>query len=168
MVTLGASDDASAVSVIDWARGARFGVGNAGIALSKLGAVETSTPAVLTKPELPPWYLFADAGQRAKVDAFIAANANRVNLALFGSRDGFVHAIYTMPDDVNNTKNGKEAWGFVPPIVAAGLVPDYSNSLSGTLVSSSYPDGSVTLAESGTPFAEIAESGELEVRMLGV
>mgnify|MGYP000140746606 CR=1 FL=1 len=28
--------------------------------------------------------------------------------------------------------------------------------------------GSVTLAESGTPFAEIAEPGELEVRMLGV
>ncbi len=28
--------------------------------------------------------------------------------------------------------------------------------------------GSVTLAESGTPFAEIAEPGEIEVRMLGV
>lgn len=28
--------------------------------------------------------------------------------------------------------------------------------------------GSVTLAESGTPFAEIAQPGEIEVRMLGV
>ncbi len=145
--TLGAANQTSAAEVIAWARSARFGVGNAGIALSKLGAIETSTAAILTKPTLPTWYLFAPSSQRTKVDQFITAQANRVNLALFGSKDGFVHALYSLPNNMSDAKNGKEAWGYVPPVVAADLLADYSNSLGGTLASSTYPDGSVTLAD---------------------
>jgi type IV pilus assembly protein PilY1 len=145
--TLGAANAAEAADLVAWVRSARFGVGNAGISLSKLGAIETSTPAILTPPGLPTWYLFAPSAQRAKVDQFIAANASRPPLVLFGSRDGIVHALHTRPTDITNSLNGKEAWGYIPPHVAGGLLADYSNSIGTTMINSSYPDGSVTLAD---------------------
>lgn len=134
-------------NIISWVRGARFGVGNTGIALSKLGAVETSTPAILTPPARPSWYAHATSSDRARMDAYIAANGARVPLLLFGAKDGMIHALYTRPTDINNDINGKEAWAFIPPKIAGGMLADYTNSQSGTLSVASYPDGSPTLAD---------------------
>lgn len=147
VATLGAADQSAAADVIRWVRSARFGVGNTGIALSKLGAVETSTPAVLTKPGLPVWYVFAPSTQRGQVDTFLQDQADRLNLVMFGSKDGMVHALHTRPGDITNPKNGQEAWGFIPTWVAGAMVGDYSASLGGDLVISAYPDGSPTLAD---------------------
>ncbi len=145
--TLGAANAAEAADVVEWVRSARFGVGNDGIALSKLGAIETSTPAILTPPGLPTWYLFAPGAQRAKVDQFIANNASRPTLVLFGSKDGIVHALRSRATDISNSSNGKEAWGYIPPHVAGGFLADYSTSIATEMVNSAYPDGSVTLAD---------------------
>ena len=147
IATLGAADATSAAEVVQWTRSARFGVGNTGIALSKLGAVETSTPAVLTRPGLPVWYIFAPSAQRQQVDIFLQEQANRFNLVMFGSKDGMLHALHTRPSDISNPKNGQEAWGFLPTWVATELVADYSASLGGDLMVSAYPDGSPTLAD---------------------
>lgn len=145
--TLGVSDATQAAQVISWVRSPRFGVGNAGIASSKLGAVVTSTPAVLSRPSLPTWYVFASADQRARVDEFLQAQRDRWGLVLFGSKDGMVHAVHTRPTDITHDKNGEEAWAYVPPEVAAGFLGDYTASLGGTLTVTSYPDGSPTLAD---------------------
>jgi hypothetical protein len=145
--TLGASNAAQAISVVDWVRSARFGVGNQGIALSKLGAVETSTPAVLTKPNLPTWYVFADTTQRGKVDEFMNGESQRRGLVMFGSKDGMMHAVTTIPTDITSPLNGRESWAYVPPETAGGMVADYSASLGGTLNITAYPDGSPTLAD---------------------
>jgi hypothetical protein len=147
VATLGAADESSAADVISWVRSARFGVGNTGIALSKLGAVETSTPAILTKPGLPVWYVFAGSTQREQVDTFLQDQADRFNLVMFGSKDGFLHALHTRPTNISNSKNGQEAWGFMPSWVATTAVADYSASLGADLVITAYPDGSPTLAD---------------------
>jgi FG-GAP-like repeat len=145
--TMMTTNKTTLASIITWVRSARFGVGNSGIALSKLGSIESSTPSILTAPARPSWYAHASSGDRARVDAFVAQNTSRVPLLLFGSKDGMIHALYTRPTDINNDLNGKEAWAYVPPKVAAGMLADYSNSQSGTLTIASYPDGSPTLAD---------------------
>jgi Tfp pilus tip-associated adhesin PilY1 len=44
--------------------------------------------------------------------------------------------------------SGSEAWAYVPPKVASGMVADYTNSLiAGATQVASYPDGSPTLAD---------------------
>jgi hypothetical protein len=145
--TMMTTNQTTLASIITWVRSARFGVGNTGIALSKLGAIESSTPSILTAPARPPWYAHASSSDRARVDAFVAQNTSRVPLLLFGSKDGMIHALYTRPADITNPINGKEAWAFVPPKVAAGMLADYTNSQRGTLTVASYPDGSPTLAD---------------------
>ena len=146
----------STTDLINWVRGARFGVGNASIALTKLGSIETSTPAVLTKPGRPSWYSFGSGIDRTHIEAFIAANADRVPLVLFGSKDGMVHALYTFPASQTDTRNGKEAWAYVPAPVASGLLADYNNTLNANAAASdglnhptiaAFPDGSPTLVD---------------------
>ena len=145
---LAASDETQAAAVVDWLLGTRFGVGNAGIEQTRLGAVETSTPAVLTKPGLPTWYTFASAADRARAEAFVSGNTNRVPLVLFGSKDGMVHAIHTRPTgDMLNDPSGQEAWAFIPRQVASTLVADYTASMGTTTHITAYPDGSPTLAD---------------------
>jgi Neisseria PilC beta-propeller domain/FG-GAP-like repeat len=145
--TMMTADQTSIARIITWARSARFGIGNSGIPLSKLGAVESATPAILTKPARPPWYANAASADRSRVDAFVAANQTRVPLLIFGAKDGMIHALFTRPTDITNAINGKEAWAFVPPRIAAGMLADYTASQSGTLSIASYPDGSPTLAD---------------------
>ena len=146
----------STQDLITWVRSARFGVGNSSIPLTKLGAVETSTPAVLTKPGRPSWYSFGSGIDRAHVDAFVAASANRVPLVLFGSKDGMVHALYTFPANQADARNGREAWAYIPPPVAANLLSDYNTTLNANSTAtdglnhpsiSSFPDGSPTLVD---------------------
>jgi hypothetical protein len=139
MSVLGAASQAQAASVIAWVRSARFGIGNVGIPLSRLGAVETSTPAVLTRPAIPIWYTFASPGDRGRHNAFSQQNQNRRSLVFFGAKDGMIHAIET---------SGGEAWAFVPPRTASGMIADQTTSLStGTTQVSAYPDGSPTLTD---------------------
>jgi hypothetical protein len=146
--TLAVSDATQAATIINWVRSARFGVGNTGIELSRLGAIETSTPAILTKPGFPIWYVHASSADKARHDAFRTANAGRRNLVLFGAKDGMIHAIQTAPSAITTAPSGTEAWAFIPPKVAAGIVADYTTSQSaGVTQVASYPDGSPTLAD---------------------
>ena len=135
---LGVASADRARGVIAWARGERFGVREA----HRLGAIETSTPAVLSPPSRPVWYPSLNADEKAEVDAFIAAHEDRPTLALFGSRSGKLHAIRSDPTNITGEGSGEEAWAFVPPRVASQLESDRA---SGT--ASAYPDGSPRLAD---------------------
>ncbi|HEU4726825.1 MAG TPA: FG-GAP-like repeat-containing protein [Kofleriaceae bacterium] len=146
--------------LISWVRSARFGIGNSSIPLTRLGAVETSTPSVLTRPGRPTWYSFASGIDRSHVDLFVASNANRVPLVLFGSKDGMVHALYTFPANQSDARNGREAWAYIPAPVAAGMLADYNATQSANQAAtdglnhpsiSSFPDGSPTLVDYQTP-----------------
>lgn len=149
-------DTQSASDLITWVRSTRFGVGSPAIPLTKFGSVENSTPAVLTKPGRPNWYSFVTALDRTRIESFISANANRVPLALVGAKDGMIHAIQTRPSDISNTVNGTEAWAFIPPTVAAGMLKDFTNTTTANAAASdgenhptiaAYPDGSPTLVD---------------------
>lgn len=140
--TLGATSAAEAVSIVQWQRSARFGVAGGGVPLSRLGAVESSTAAVLSAPSRPLWYHFADATERADLDAFLASHADRKVLVLFGSRDGALHALYSEATNITDPTNGREAWAFIPAKVAFGFQSDITNGRT-----DNYPDGSPTLAD---------------------
>ncbi|HVV87689.1 MAG TPA: FG-GAP-like repeat-containing protein [Kofleriaceae bacterium] len=145
---LAAASTQQATDVITWARGVRFGVGNGGHALSRLGSIETSTPAILTRPGAPVWFDYLNALDKIHFLEFQAAQQARTNLVLFGSKDGMIHAIRTAPSSMSVAPAGQEAWAFVPPRVAASMIADYTSSkASGTNVATAYPDGSPTLAD---------------------
>jgi hypothetical protein len=146
----------STTDLITWVRSARFGVSNATIPLTKLGAVETSTPSVLTKPGRPSWYSFGSGLDRVHADTFISANAGRVPLVLFGSKDGMVHAVYSFPANQSDVRNGREAWAYIPPPIAAGMYADYNNTQNANQAATdglnhpsiaAFPDGSPTLVD---------------------
>lgn len=146
----------STSDLITWVRSARFGVGNASIPLTKLGSVETSTPSVLTKPGRPSWYSYGSGTDRAHIETFVANNATRVPLVMFGSKDGMVHAMYTFPANQSDARNGNEAWAYIPPPVAASMLADYNATLNANSTAtdglnhptvSSFPDGSPTLVD---------------------
>lgn len=151
-------DATSTSDLITWVRSARFGIDLSGspAPLTKLGSVETSTPSILTKPGRPSYYSFVTSTDRAQIDAFVAAKADRPPLVMFGSKDGMIHALHTRPADISNTINGTEAWAFIPPTVAAGMLEDYTDTLAANIAANngtnnprmkSYPDGSPTLAD---------------------
>ncbi len=145
---MGAADQTQAADVIAWVRSARFGIGNAGISLSRLGAVETSTPAILTPPAIPIWYSFASTADKARHVAFQNAYSDRRRLVLFGSKSGMVHAIQSNPTSITTAPSGQEAWAFVPPKIASQMIGDYTTSTTaGTTEVSAFPDGSPTLAD---------------------
>jgi len=145
--TLAVVDGSQAADVISWVRSARFGVGNAGVPQSRLGGIETSTPAILTPPGIPLWYVFGSSADRAKHLTFQTTYADRRKLVLFGSKDAMIHAVQTNPANITTSPSGVEAWAFIPPKVADGLLADYTASLAGTTVATHYPDGSPTLAD---------------------
>ncbi|MCW5801960.1 MAG: VCBS repeat-containing protein [Deltaproteobacteria bacterium] len=153
---LKAADTTSASSLISWVRGKRFGLNTTQVPTTRLGSIETSTPAVLTPPGRPSWYSYLTPLDRMRVDAFIAAKATRPKLVLFGSKDGMVHAVRTVPENITDARNGREEWAFIPPTVAANMLVDQSataaanaSSTTGVNVAkiASYPDGSPTLAD---------------------
>ena len=146
----------STSNLIAWVRSARFGVGNASFPLTKLGSVETSAPSVLTRPGRPSWYSYGSGTDRSHIETFIAANATRVPLVMFGSKDGMVHALYTFPTNLADARNGTEAWAYIPPPIAASMLADYNTTLNANAVASdglnhptvaSFPDGSPTLVD---------------------
>jgi hypothetical protein len=140
--TLGVAATDQAAAIIDWVRQKRFGYTSTTLAQSKLGAVESSTPAIMTPPGLPSWYVHAAPADRQQVDTFITANAKRPQLVFFGSKDGILHAVRTIPTSISHANSGREVWGFTPAKVAFGFAADRA---AGT--ATSYPDGSPSLAD---------------------
>jgi hypothetical protein len=149
-------DTPTTTTLINWVRSARFGIGISGIPLTKLGSIETSTPSILSKPGRPNYYVFASPIDRTNIDTFIANNANRVPLVLAGAKDGMIHAVYTLPTNISDPKNGVEAWAYIPPTVAQRMLSDYTaTQLANTTATdgenhptiAAYPDGSPTLAD---------------------
>ena len=148
LATLDAASTSQAKAVIDWVRSKRFGVGNDGIEKSRVGAIQNSTPAILTKPGFPIWYVYAGAADKLAHQTYQTAQRDRRSLVLFGSKDGMIHAIQTAPTTMTSAPSGAEAWAFVPPRVASGMIADYTTSLvNGTTEVASFPDGSPTLAD---------------------
>ncbi|HET9625735.1 MAG TPA: FG-GAP-like repeat-containing protein [Kofleriaceae bacterium] len=155
--TLLTTPNASSTSdLITWVRGARFGVGSAQIPLTKLGSIETSTPAVLTRPGRPSWYSFGSGIDRSHADSFVTQYANRIQLVLYGSKDGMVHATYTFPSNQADDRNGQEAWGYIPPPIASNMLADFNATQNANQASTdglnhpviaAYPDGSPTLVD---------------------
>ncbi|MGN6108007.1 MAG: hypothetical protein ACTHU0_23060 [Kofleriaceae bacterium] len=150
------ADQPATQQLVSWIRSPRFGVGNPSIPMTKLGSVETSTPAVLSKPGRPNWYSFVTAVDRARIEAFISANANRKPLVLFGSKDGMIHALHSRAAELSSPRNGEEAWAFVPPTVASRMLNDYTATTAANVAAgnganhpkvSAYPDGSPTLVD---------------------
>lgn len=140
--TLGAGSATQAEEIIAWQRSARFGVGNDGIARSRLGAVVASTPAVVTAPPLPVWFGFATQTAREKMLDFMSEHQSRPALVLFGSKDGALHAIRTDPAQMANPQEGTEAWAYIPPEVAFQFGADRAADRA-----TAYPDGSPTIAD---------------------
>ncbi|MCP4449606.1 MAG: hypothetical protein GY811_30390 [Myxococcales bacterium] len=139
--TLGVASTSQAENVISWQRSARFGVGGV-TPMSRLGSVETSTPAVVGAPGLPIWYPRADPEAREMVEDFRKEHEDRNKLVLFGSRDGALHAVFTTPTDTVDSSNGTEAWAFIPAKVANAMVADLAGGTE-----TAYPDGSPTVAD---------------------
>ena len=142
---LGVASEAQANNVIDWARRARFGIASTAVNASKLGSVETSTPAIVSPPPRPSWYNFVasfSADLKVELDEFLSTHADRPDLVMFGSRDGMIHAVHTSSTDISRTINGDEAWAFIPNTVASRMQSDVANNTS-----NAYPDGSPTLAD---------------------
>lgn len=158
LATLGVVDAAQALDVITWQRSARFGPA----ADQKLGAILTSTPAVLGPPQRPYYYNQLSPVEKSKFDSFMTTYATRPQLILFGSKDGAIHAIQNdlgtiAPNDTSpSSDNGKEAWAYIPQRIAAGLLADKTNATA-----TSYPDGSPTLADVkiGTDYRTVAVVG---------
>jgi hypothetical protein len=140
--TLGVATEAQAQEVIAWQRSARFGIEGGGNVKTRLGAVETSTPAIISPPSRPLWYQYLGSQTKQEVDAFIQRHKHRPVLALFGSKDGPLHAVRNEPKDIGDARNGTEAWAFIPARVASRLVADKA---SGT--ATSFVDGSPTLVD---------------------
>jgi hypothetical protein len=139
ITSLGAADQAQATTTINWLRSARFG---ANPPLSHLGAIETSTPAVVGAPPEPLWNDYVFGEDKAKVDNFRTAHANRQHLVLIGSKSGMLHAFRTNPDNPADPLNGDEAWAYLPRYVATGLTAAMT---AGEM--SSFVDGSPTVAD---------------------
>jgi len=119
-LAVGSAGDATAL--ITWWKSARFGLLNPRV----MGAVETSTPALLSPPRAPSWYGLSttSASERAAILAYVDTYAEREQLVLVGARDGALHAFHTDPANPGDARNGEEAWAFIPPAVASALNAD--------------------------------------------
>ncbi len=141
---LGTASQADTEEFVDWARSGRFGFSGT---KSRFGGVESSTPTVVGSPGFPLWYIFASREDRQLVTRFIRDQQERDTLALVSSRDGMIHAIHSNPKEVSDPFNGKEAWAYIPPSIAPGMVADHAAYKTGNEAVTSYPDGSATVAD---------------------
>jgi type IV pilus assembly protein PilY1 len=170
--TLGAAGNSATTStIISWLRSARFGLTGT---KQRLGGIENSTAAILDAPKEPYFYSFTatTATEKALIDTYVTANSTRQNLVLVGAKDGMLHAFYTNPTNASDSKNGTEAWAFVPYDVAQPLLtdctlastasPQVCASTNGAGVPSAYVDASPTLATAkiGSAYKTVAVMGE--------
>lgn len=139
---LGVASAAQADAVVTWQRSARFGIAGGPLTKTRLGAVQTSTPAIISPPTRPSWYQYLTTQQKQEVDVFVEVHEERPILALFGSKDGPLHAILNQPSDIHNAANGVEKWAFLPSKVASRLLADKTGGLV-----SAFVDGSPTVAD---------------------
>jgi len=140
--TLGVASEDQALAVIAWQRSARFGLTGGGYIKTKMGAVETSTPAVLSPPTRPLWYPYLTRRGQQEIDAFIDKEKNRPVIVMFGSKDGPLHAVRSDPAHIDSAESGTEVWAYMPARVAVRLVADRASGVISTFV-----DGSPTLAD---------------------
>ena len=132
---LGAVDLTETSDIVAWVRDnalARFGVDGA---KSRFGGVISSTPVVVGRPELPTWFLRATPVRQSQFQTFRRDHLARPPLVFYGAKDGMVHALHTDPLNLAHSKNGEEAWAFVPTEVAGRMRNDFATS-----VISAYPD----------------------------
>jgi hypothetical protein len=120
--------------IVNWVvNTARFGVG---ASAGRFGAVVTSTPVVVGRPEFPVWYFRVDdPALRTQFLAFRQARFGRPPLVLYGAKDGMVHALRTNARNVTDPELGEERWAFIPSGIAARMADDFDNNLV-----SAYPD----------------------------
>ena len=150
LALIGAVTGVNATAIVNWVLGTRFGVSGS---LTRLGAIVDSTPAIIQKPFKPYWYSYLNSADRGLYDAFITAQSTRIPLVMVGAMDGFIHAFYAISSNISDARNGSEAWGYVPPYVAASMASDYASScllgicLTTTNTVSAYPDGSPALVD---------------------
>ena len=117
-----------ATNVINWMLSARFGRHQLGPALTKLGAIQNSTPAILKKPFRPNWYTYLNATEkcattRSRRPTRQPHPARAVRLdGRHAPRDH--HAPRRRSRD---SRAGAEAWAFVPPYVGSAT-SDYNAS----------------------------------------
>jgi VCBS repeat protein len=133
-----AANATAASDLVTWATSNRFGL----LTPQKLGAIETSTPALLSPPKAPYWYsnTATSSGDRSAIDSYVSAYASRPQLVFVGAKDGALHAFRTNPNNASDPNNGKEAWAFIPYDVAHRMAADKASG-----VAAAYPDGSPTL-----------------------
>jgi hypothetical protein len=141
-LTLGVASAPQAQTLVEWQRSARFGLSGGSHQHTRMGSVETSTPAIISPPTRPLWYPYVTRRLQQEVDVFTQQHASRPVLVLFGSKDGPLHAVRSIPADIADAANGTEAWAFLPARVAARLAADKA---SGTI--SAFVDGSSTVAD---------------------
>ncbi len=144
--TLGVSGTSQAEAIIGWQRSPRFGVDGS----SRLGSIETSTPAVVGAPVIPTWYEEANVADQSTVDSFISTYSTRSKLVYVGSKDGALHAIYNDPTNLSDSKNGTEAWAFIPAFIGNGITADFAATASSSpykVAATAYPDGSPTVGD---------------------
>ncbi len=155
--TLLAPDQTTAQAVIDWYFSPRFGLLDP---KHVLGAVENSTPALLSPPTAPYWYVYSQTSdtERAAIDTYISSLASRPQLLFIGARDGALHAFHTNPSDASDSSNGTEAWAFIPYDVAQRMLGDKTSGGD----NSAYVDGSPTLvsAKIGGAWKTVLIEGE--------
>ena len=144
---LGVASQAQAEALVQWQRSARFGLSGGGFQKTRLGAVETSTPAIISPPTRPLWYPYLGPQAKQEVNAFITKHGDRPVLALFGSKDGPLHAVINRPDDIANNSNGAEAWAWIPGRVAARLGADRAGETATAFVNGAPALSDVRLAD---------------------
>ncbi len=142
---LGVDGTGAASEIIGWMRSDRFGTATRGY--TSLGSIFTSAPVALGKPEFPVWYNRTGVTERQEFDNFRVDNTERPVIVLAGSRDGMLHAFRDNPVSINDTRNGTEAWAFVPAPVAQQLAADHAANIDGNTKIASYPDGEVVVAD---------------------
>jgi hypothetical protein len=129
---LGVSE-AEVPAIVNWVRDSpRFGQSGDE---RRFGGIISSTPVVVTRPELPVWFLRANLDRQSAFQVFRRDQFERPPLVLYGAKDGMVHALHTDPRNVTDADLGKEAWAFIPSGVAGRMANDFASTLI-----SAYPD----------------------------
>ena len=129
----GATDVAQAPAVIDWVRSARFGVGNPGISPTRLGAIESSTPAILTAA-LASLLVPVLVAQRPRPRRRVHRPPTRraCPWSSSGSMDGMIHAFYTIVDEHRRSPQRQRGVGLHPAEDRRrACCADYTASLGG-------------------------------------
>ena len=139
---LGAANSNQTEDVVDWVRSSRFGLASTGISKQKLGAIVSSTSAVIGEPGLPVYFDHLSAADKLLINDFIAEHQDRPIVSMVGAKDGMLHGFRAVPNDTDDPLHGSEAWAYIPSYIAQNLSSDHASDNP-----RSYPDGSPTVSD---------------------